>query len=708
MSDNQMDYISSVLELMAKKNFLPDNMNPDDKKDLETQLGFRAGQLMTQYEADRDEASKLAKDDKRRKEIEKNVENLAKALPNITKGTLAAITAFQKNDPISGSAAIMDICSSVAPIIGGLAAAGGPPGMLVGAIFAMIGQILSFFAPKSESLTSQIEKMLRTLEAERAQQKIIKVHQNIRMYASTLRQASNLIGQELDKPVLTLMVTNNLVKMLNPLEGDTVDSFKDVMNWLAEKNNQSQELWPLILESACQSWSNMLMASIQLASLVHTDKLTSHYNEAEKMTGDKKADTEKALLKLQANVIAHLLALTAENDLVVELLKQLLPDAQNRGRVWIIDDTNKGHLYSFTDIRKAETTYLGGELKRLATTVAAKDLSNPTPEYHVFSLEPWVDQGYSGYDRTYHGISGSPYKNIDWKELNCDAASLHALTDIWAIPGKDQNEISFFSAKENDIYEYVLDKQRNAKFIQKYPLKSKAISVRVISKPESIQDVREEKNQNLVLEKIEQIIYAGCASSSEIYVRSDKKEGYVSCPWGSYKGLTSDQQYVWIYTAEGIACASHESVIRCLNGEIQKPTWIEHFPNDLLYTSAYHEHKNQISEHPLLQGVIDVSACDDKTLVASIFSRTATSFSYDARSAYSYYKFVDHNALYTATYSIDPKASTIAINWKKMEGTTGVRLQKSPIFCWDTVVGLVSMLEKVNPMLKKSTGNLPN
>jgi hypothetical protein len=85
---------------------------------------------MDTYEKEQARVEGLSKDDKRRKEFEKNTENLAKALPNITKSTLTAITAFQKDDPISGSAAIMDICASLAPLLGGLSAAGGPPGML--------------------------------------------------------------------------------------------------------------------------------------------------------------------------------------------------------------------------------------------------------------------------------------------------------------------------------------------------------------------------------------------------------------------------------------------------------------------------------------------------------------------------------------------------------------------------------------------------
>src|SRR5215469_10537184 len=125
--DTQQDYIASLLHLMALKQFLPADMNDLERRQLETGLSECAGELMDQYVKERQEAKQLAADDKRRKEFEKNTENLAKALPNITKGTLAAIAAFQKGDAITGSAAVMDIFASLAPMLGTISAAGGPP-----------------------------------------------------------------------------------------------------------------------------------------------------------------------------------------------------------------------------------------------------------------------------------------------------------------------------------------------------------------------------------------------------------------------------------------------------------------------------------------------------------------------------------------------------------------------------------------------------
>lgn len=700
MSDNQLDYISTLLDLMATKNFLPSNMDKKDRDSLETDLSFRAGQLMTQYKLDRDEAAKLAEDDKQRKAIERNIENLAKALPNISRSTITAINAFKKNDPIGGSAALMDVCASVAPLIGGLAAAGGPPGMLIGALFALVGQILAFFAPKAESLTSQIETLLRTLTAEDKQQTMLGVYQNIDLYTANLRNASQAVAREFEAPLLSIEIVDRLVNMLNPLEGNTVQDFKRVMNWLAEKNNQDQALWPVILEMACHAWSNMLMASTQLVAMVHTDKLQAYYDAARHLDEQRRRDVEVALVNLQASVIARVLALAALNQLVLKMLEGLIPAARDSGRLWLIDDTAKGHLYAFTHILKGDTTYLGGELKRLAVTVAAKDLAAPDPDYHLFALEPWIDQGYSGYDRTYHGIAKSPYTQVDWKEINCDVRSLHALTDIWTVPGAGENELAFFAAKDNAIREFVLDASRNTRFVKDHALKAKATTVRVVDNPRPAGHDSAENARALVLNKPDRILYGGCLSP-EIYVCWQEKAGYVGAPWGDYQGLAVDAHHLWAFEHERIACATHASILRCLNGEIGKPEWIEYRADQLLYTDEYHKRKNEVRQLPPLKGIVDLGACDDGTIVASIFTRSVITRSYGGRSVHTYAETIDRNALYTGRYAIDPGSAALSVSWEKIGATTGNRLQKTPVFCWDALLGLISMLREMNPVLKQ-------
>jgi hypothetical protein len=51
-------------------------------------------------------------------------------------------------------------------------------------------------------------------------------------------------------------------------------------------------------------------------------------------------------------------------------------------------------------------------------------MDTPSRTYHVLGLENWIDEGWSGYDRTYHGVVKPPYKTIESVELGCDDFSL--------------------------------------------------------------------------------------------------------------------------------------------------------------------------------------------------------------------------------------------------------------------------------------------
>ena len=117
-------------------------------------------------------------------------ESIAKCLPSLVKGTIAASEAFKKGDYISGSAALMDICASVIPVFASLFAAGGPAGALVGALFSVIGQILSFFAPKQPSLEDKIQKMLDHMQSESEIQSITAFGYSVASYTQTLRDKS--------------------------------------------------------------------------------------------------------------------------------------------------------------------------------------------------------------------------------------------------------------------------------------------------------------------------------------------------------------------------------------------------------------------------------------------------------------------------------------------------------------------------------------
>lgn len=133
------------------------------------------------------EVAARAKTSKRYKDVG---DSIAKCLPNLVAGTMKATQAFRKGDYVTGSAALMDIAASVIPVFTSLISAAGPEGALVGALFSVVGQILSFFAPKQPSLEDKIKTMLDHLQSEQQIQNITAVGHAISSYTSSLRDKS--------------------------------------------------------------------------------------------------------------------------------------------------------------------------------------------------------------------------------------------------------------------------------------------------------------------------------------------------------------------------------------------------------------------------------------------------------------------------------------------------------------------------------------
>ena len=520
MNDAEYKYLHGLIEAMAKKQFLPAGMDQMEKTFFEAELSAKANNLEIQFLKDWKKSRDEETTKKEREKIEKNLENLAKALPNVTKGTLSAITAFKNGDAISGSAAIMDICASLAPLLAGLSAAGGPPGMIVGAIFSMVGQILNYFAPQSESLTSKIEKLLRDLKAEETQKDITTAHQAIRVYASSLRQAARRASSAMngDQPLLDLMVTDEIIKAINPLEGNTVTLFRGAMNWLNKPKNQTLDLWPTILSAACQAWADMMAAALTLLSLVHTDEVQNQYETAKKLADPKETRrVEKALMRLQADVIARLVIFKADNDLLLEILKELVPAAQNRGMFWMLGENRQ--TYAGTHIKQGEFKSLGGgNGKCMSVAVTREEIGSSHPTYYQLGVE-LGDNG-----RTYISKMQPPYTGQDSKQLvdeNGKDDPFRSLSDIWAEPGDQLNNIRLYTAKGKVITECGVNVEKGMNEARRtgyaQTLKADVKSVRVLHNPQAFSD--DPDNTPDILKGVNFCVYGGLARENSEYLR---------------------------------------------------------------------------------------------------------------------------------------------------------------------------------------------
>jgi len=333
-------------------------------------------------------------------------------------------------------------------------------------------------------------------------------------------------------------------------------------------------------------------------------------------------------------------------------------------------------------------------------------MGKPNPLYHVFLLE------LRGKDRTYYKGISSPYKDAGlFQELKCNGSSLDGLTDIWATPGADHNDkadVLFYTAKDKEIRGFILNKENKVSHSGYTRVaKSKLVSVRVVHHPSSVEDDPDADSQVSRSTKTEYITYGGLEASREIYVDAAGKQGEVPSPWESYAGIGVDQHYLWVFGSAGFACATHASVMRCLNGKSQKPRWMTHWPEKHLYDESYHQHQQKVKNRAPLVGLVDICPCDDGTLVAAMYTRSAHPAggiaepdprTYDPLE----YSFRDTNAIYSVIYHPDLKNGTIEpVEWTKIGGKNlAVRVQKLPVFCWSLIESLTAMLEDLAPVLR--------
>src|SRR5215471_8696543 len=121
------------------------------------------------------------------KKLAKDItDSINKNLPNFMKAGLSAASAFKSGDNMAGSAAIMDMCASGAAMIGSLSAAAGPYGAVFGAVFSMIGQLLTYFGPKQPSLAKQIIDAIRGLDADKELQGVRADGKSVEQYMETI------------------------------------------------------------------------------------------------------------------------------------------------------------------------------------------------------------------------------------------------------------------------------------------------------------------------------------------------------------------------------------------------------------------------------------------------------------------------------------------------------------------------------------------
>lgn len=677
-------------------------------------------------------------------DVNKAVDTLAKNLPNVSKGIIAAKDAFLKGDNITGAAEIMNICAAVAPIIGAFTATGGPAGMLVGALFSVIGQIIAMFQPAKESDVDKIKTFLLSIEAEGIREKADANLVSIRLAAKGIRNQADEAKKALKwfngLQVLPL-VTESIAGIIETTTGGAVDlapwkaamaakyfNHQDALNfeatlqkekitiadfkiidgptvlqhwgvasWLQKEDRQDQDEWPEILGMFCQAWADLLTAYITLIAFANSADMEVAFayvapSNKQKWTyeggDDDRKQIEKHLLKLKVYASKRLDDVRDCNQTMSAILEKLTPVARRRG---VFVARNSWDILPGTGKQPKWGGSFWASCSRFLITPPNEGLTSPTAQYHLWLLDTRGPQ--VGHERI------DSQKRTPVSNTNSYIGSAAGVSDICVLPSPEDTNGNFvYCAHEQGSTGYVQLFKRGAKGDMEIPgqgwapaTKAPVFQIRAVTPRATLSDDPDKDAMPKLLlqgaNHYNSIFYGALRSSSEIYVDRCNERCYVPSPWGSYTGIAVDPYYLWVFGTGGFACTTHASVMRCISDQAKdtnsKPRWLMGPSIDqLLWDGPQYFDSNEAKSWPPTKGLVDLSPCDDGTLFISLTTRKVTkkTVPYDRN----YYYKADTNAIYTAIYHIDVKNKILSVEpWEKLAGGEETQqVQKMPIYCW--------------------------
>jgi hypothetical protein len=647
------------------------------------------------------------------------VQNLQGVLPGVAAGALMAKTGFNNGDPFTGSAGVMDAIAAFAPLVGAViggivgsivpvvgtgagAGVGTIIGALIGSVFSMIAEIVGYFAPQAQSQAVQVSTEVKKLRAEDRLIDIWSVHNAITIYANSLNDVCNGIASARYTP----RVMTEIIRGLNPIEGNTMKAYWGVIGWLGQKKSQELSEWPIILNAACNAYALLLMSIVRLRCIVsidpaHSPDLAAWLLEADRIADPQKKEEVKKRLAEQWDELvdvanAKLISFGWCNQIQLKDLRDLAQAARDHGSLWRVGDKNYELRAGL--IEPYALNNLNNNAHKMSVAVRATDLTNPFPVYQVYLV--------AGDNRLHH-------RSVQFDEKTNKAQLLSAgpvnsggtdLVDVFAIPGTDpgKDEVYVYELSSRQLTDKergasekrgakwknkIVGNSRDAKdkptgvlYAREWDASERITSVRVVYDPYSYAD----DPVGNTLKGIESIVYALYETDQAIFVSlSPTSVSHVSAPFtNTVKGIAVDQDYLWVFSETEFACATHASVVRKVKGG-----------EDIAWMKS--------TRIPHASGLMSFYPCDDGTLVASA-KDASTKDPNDSNSREGIH-------VYSATYRTNLRRGTIEVSpWRYIPGDHAKwGLEKLPVFCWPQFEGLVDALEALEPVLSPA-GSLGN
>jgi hypothetical protein len=699
-----------------------------------------------------DEARAIEKDEKRTAEERKRAKDvgdaIAKAAPAITKSVISAIDAFSKGDAINGSADILDICASLAPLIGAFLSAAGPEGAVVGAVFSIVAQILRCFGAKGESDVAKLEKFLEELKAQTELESIRAVHDAVLTYATTLLQQAASLQTLLAKPLrnhedykaffLGLEESKIVLSDTNPHSSVAMFTQWEVLEYLANSANQDVALWPTVLGIYCKTYSDLVTSTMTITAMANTDDMRARLQDVDpditsNLSPQDRRDLEKKMLRIQAYAAARKVEYESCNARVLETLKKLTGAAQRWGLYAHVGTTHGLYVTSgpkkvkdggwtgLSDANYYHRLIIYADAAATIHTGQASSQFNFKPDYHCFVLKStsdkypgshhWVDHMWVNASTMAVNKSRNVLDNFDPPFADvCAVAETDKKLTVFAGIGAPRNSVIGWSLNAKDGYNTAKLESEN----WWPPTKAPVTTIRVVVGP--VSSIDDPDVEAIPPGWRTEILYASMHGTTDIYVNTNNQGHYIPVPagWGEYTGIAVDQTYLWLYHTLGFAVVSHASVLSYLHGDRPAPRWMLYpsLPSDLLgdrtlppnakpmyYYGNKHdmEYGKEVGALPALLGLVSLSPCEDGTILAAVVHRTivaVTPVVIPRGKPSHYWNVFDEWTIQTAPYEVDVAQGTLSIDpqsWTKIRGEA-LHVQKLPMPGWALFKNLMAKL----------------
>jgi hypothetical protein len=618
------------------------------------------------------------------------------------------VYATKSGDPFAVSIASVGIFQGIVTMASPML---GPVGPLTSALSGMVIAILGAFLPTPPMLQDEITAVLNKFQAEEKTFDLGSAEDEIWMFIDTVETAAKS-GQSVPWEPLNLR---------NGVEAQAIDG---AWQWLSKLEKQSLPYWGEMLSVTCRVFTYLLRAVA--VGLAYPSKIGAIYEWTdEKQVIQKVTPGELMTVHLGSRCRKFL-----------EKARQIYPVVQNRGRAFQLSMKN-GPIWVGDQIQKGENTPLLGSADGLSVAVSQITMWSQYPEYHLLRLHQGGRLSHLKLSAPYTQVIIDPSPGVVHGLLTkvvalLDHPELTGLSDVWGVVGGDQrldtnpkvkstgseknrDRVYFYTARGKRFIDgYVRDEAGSITKIYGREVRGPELKwVRVVQSPQAVKGDPDDKVELPakssssgqksprwrpgILQGVDYLVYGGC-QSGDVYVdfrRSPRgkdpvvKEGFVRGPWEGnwYYGLAVNRNYVWVHAPAGFACATHASVIRCLEGKLDKPAWAYH-QMDATLSKGKEDPKGKI---------LDFYPCDDGSFLASLTEGDPLA--------------TNGEPLYTAAYHVNLKTHYIAVHWIRDRakviqrignGAKAYRSCKVPLFCWPQLDALMKHVEQTYP--RKSAG----